>query len=172
MHFKSFAWKRDCPISSKLKTLRIWPKSFKKTLIDFYKLHPVYFLKAVGFCLTFDIQIEKLLFIFWEKLQNQTFQKVRRSLSKYAKIHINRATYYEITVLQKYEKFAFFGGSFFKKQLLTFEIFNESIIWAKVYHIWKIEVYGSTIVEITGRRSCYFISLNIVQVNLITNTQE
>ena len=44
---------------------------------------------------------------------------------------------------------------------MTFWILNESNIWAKVYHIWKMEVWESTIVEITGRRSCYFISLNI-----------
>ena len=34
----------------------------------------------------------------------------------------------------------FFGGSFFKKNLLTFGIFNESNIWAKVYHIEELEV--------------------------------
>ena len=34
-----------------------------------------------------------------------------------------------------------FGGSFFlKKKSLTFGIFNESNIWAKVYHIGEIEV--------------------------------
>ena len=31
----------------------------------------------------------------------------------------------------------FFGGSFFKKILLTFGIIDESNIWANVYHIWK-----------------------------------
>ena len=39
LHLKSFAWKRDCPISSKLQTSRIWQRSFKKALIEFYKLH-------------------------------------------------------------------------------------------------------------------------------------
>ena len=28
----------------------------------------------------------------------------------------------------------------FKKKMLTFWIFNKSVIWAKVSHIWKIEV--------------------------------
>ena len=60
---------------------------------------PVYFLKAVKFCPTFDIQIEITLAIFRENLQNQTFQKAHRSLSKHVNIYINRATYYEITVL-------------------------------------------------------------------------
>ena len=68
---------------------------------------PLYFLKAVEFCSTFDIQIGITLAIFWEKLQNYTFQKTHRSLSKHANIHINRAFHYEITALQKYEKFEF-----------------------------------------------------------------
>ena len=34
---------------------------------------PVYFLKAVEFCSTFDIQIDITLAIFREKLQNHTF---------------------------------------------------------------------------------------------------
>ena len=132
-----------------------------------------YFLKAVEFYSTFDIQIAIALAIFWEKLQNYTIQKTHRSLSKYANIHINRATHYEITALQKYEKSEFLlAVPFFKKKLLTFGIFNESNIWAKVYHIWKIEGYWSGNVEIMGRRSCYFSSLNIVQINLITSTQK
>ena len=38
----------------------------------------------------------------------------------------------------------FLAAPFSKNKLLTFGIFNESNIWAKVYHIWKIEVYGAT----------------------------
>ena len=34
---------------------------------------PVYFLRAVEFWPTFDIQIDITLAIFWEKLQNYTF---------------------------------------------------------------------------------------------------
>ena len=41
----------------------------------------------------------------------------------------------------------FSGGSFFKKQLLPFGNFNESNIWAKVYHVSKIEILESTVVE-------------------------
>ena len=54
------------------------------------------------------------------------------------------------------------AAPFSKNKLLTFGIFNESNIWAKVYHIWKIEGYWSVNVEIMGRQSCYFSSLNIV----------
>ena len=100
-------------------------------------------------------------------------------LGKVAKPHFLESpqkslkTRYEITAFWKYEKFVFFSWLLFRmKKLLTFGIFNESNIWAKVYHIWKIEVYGSTIVEITGRRSCYFSSLSIVWINLITSTQK
>ena len=66
----------------------------------------VYFLNTVEFCPTFDIQIDITLAIFWKKLQNRTFQKDHRSLSKHVNIYINRATHYEIAV--------FFGDSFFK----------------------------------------------------------
>ena len=59
----------------------------------------------------------------------------------------------------------FLVAPFSKNKLLTFGIFNESNIWAKVYHIWEMEVQGSTIVEITGRRSCYFIEYRLDQLN-------
>ena len=58
----------------------MWPILFKKALIEFYKLiqierlkQPVYFLKAVEFWPTFDIQVDITLAIFREKLQNHTF---------------------------------------------------------------------------------------------------
>ena len=74
---------------------RVLQVSFKwKTLKQ-----PVYFLMAVEFWPTFDIQISKTSTIFWEKLQNYTFWKAHRSLSKHANIQTNRDTHYEITVL-------------------------------------------------------------------------
>ena len=77
----------------------------------------VYFLKAVEFCPTFDIQIDITLAIFREKLQNHTFQKAHRSLSKHVNIHINRATHYEITTPSlKHEKFVFFWRFFFQNK--------------------------------------------------------
>ena len=108
---------------------------FKTTNVtNLTKLHqientkqPVYFLKAVEFCSTFDIQIDITLAIFWGKLQDQTFQKTHRSLSKHANIHINRATHYEITALQKYEKFAFLLAAPFLKKILTFGILMNQI---------------------------------------------
>ena len=97
---------------------------------------PVYFLKAVESCATFDIQIDITLAIFQEKLQDHT-----NILSKHANIHINRVTHYEITGPWKYEKFVFLlTAPFFKIKLLTFGILKESNIWAKVYHIWETEV--------------------------------
>ena len=44
---------------------------------------PVYFLNAVEFCPTFDIQIDITLAIFREKLQNHRLQKAYRGLSKH-----------------------------------------------------------------------------------------
>ena len=47
-------------------------------------------------------------------------------------------TRYEITAFWKYERFVFFWWLLFQmKKLLTFGIFNESNIWAKVYYIFK-----------------------------------
>ena len=51
------------------------------------------------------------------------------------------------------ESLSFFLRLLFIKKLLTFGIFNELNTWAKVYHIWEIEVYRSTSVEITGLNS-------------------
>ena len=75
---------------------------------------PVFFLKTVVFCTTFDIQDDITLTIIREKFQNHTFQKVHRSLSKLANIHINRTTPYKMTAFEKYLKILFFGASFFK----------------------------------------------------------
>ena len=75
-----------------------WP-IFKQT---------AYFLRAFEFWPTFDIQISITLAIFWKKLQNYTFQKAQRSLSKLASIHINRATHYEKIALKKILKICVF----------------------------------------------------------------
>ena len=71
LHLKTFAWKRDCPIFSKVQASRIWPRSFKKALIELHKLNPNG--KAVEYCPTFDTQIDITLAISGEKLQNYTF---------------------------------------------------------------------------------------------------
>ena len=68
-------------------------------------------LKTVEFCPAPDIKIDITLALFQEKLQNHA-------------------------ALKKYGKFVFIlAAPFYKKRLLTFGIFNESNIWAKVYHI-------------------------------------
>ena len=72
---------RVLQVTSKWKTL-------KKTCL---------FLRAVEFQSTFYIQISINLAIFSKKLQNCTFQKSHRSLSKHANIHINRGSLYEVT---------------------------------------------------------------------------
>ena len=48
---------------------------------------PVYFLKTVEFCSTFDIQIDITLAIFREKLQNHNFQKTHKSQHSYQQDH-------------------------------------------------------------------------------------
>ena len=88
---------------------------------------PVYFLKAIEFWPTFDIQVDITLAIFWLKVAKPHFlESPQKSLK----------TRYEITAFWKYEKFVFFWWLLFQmKKLLTFGIFNESNIWAKIYHI-------------------------------------
>ena len=94
-------------LESSFKVLQVISK--QKTLKK-----PIYFLKAAEFWPTFDIQIDTNLAIFWDKLQNHTFQKTQRSLSKHANIHNNRATRYEITA--HYEGFVFFWRFLFQKE--------------------------------------------------------
>ena len=57
----------------------------------------VYFLKTFGVLLTFKLTY--ILTKFWEMLQNHTFWKAHRRLTKQANININRVTQYEIMAL-------------------------------------------------------------------------
>ena len=77
----------------------------------------VYFLKAVEFCPTFEIQIDITLAIFQERLQNHILQKAHRSLSKQFNIYINRATHYEKNVsLKIFKNCVFFWRLLFQNQ--------------------------------------------------------
>ena len=58
---------------------------------------------------------------------------------------------------------------FQKWKKLTFWIFHQANIATNVYHFWKFEIHGSTIVEITGRQSCYFVSFTTAYRDLITD---
>ena len=58
----------------------------------------------------------------------------------------------------------------FKKfKQLTFSVFNQSNISTNVYHFWKFGIWGPTIVEITGRRTSYFVSFDTAYRDLITD---
>ena len=67
----------------------------------------------------------------------------------------------EYGLFQKMKNLYFLATLFPKWKLRTLRISNESNIWAKVYHVWKIEEKGSTIVEITGRRSCHTKEISV-----------
>ena len=56
----------------------------------------------------------------------------------------------------------FFGGSFLKIKIADIWNFQWLKYLEKGLSIWKLEVQESIIVETTGRRSCYVISLHIV----------
>ena len=73
-----------------------------------------------------------------------------------------RATYYGKTALQKIENFVHFGALYFKnKKNLAFSICYLSNTLANFSCFQKFERQGSIIVEITGRQTCYFVSLDI-----------
>ena len=82
-HWKSFAWKRDCPISSKLQRSRIWPRSFKKALIEFYKLHPnrkhwnnpSTFQRQLNFALLLTFKLTLLWLYFGKSCKTTLFRK-------------------------------------------------------------------------------------------------
>ena len=111
-----FAFKEFCMemrLSNIFKTTNI-SKLIKAILENSHRVlqDPVYFLRAVEFCATFDIQIAINFSIFWEKLQSCTFQKAHRSLSKHANIHINRAPITKKRPFEKIKNLSFFGGCF------------------------------------------------------------
>ena len=61
---------------------------------------------------------------------------------------------------------------FQKWRKLTFGIFDPANISTNVYHFWKFDIHGSTIVEITGRQNCYFVSLTTAYKDLITDKEK
>ena len=118
MHLKSFVWKRNCPISSELQTSRIWPRSFNKTLksstsyIQSVK-QAVYFLKAIEFWPTFDIQVDITLY-FGKSCKTTPFRTPTETYQ-------NTSTLISIALpipkqqpCKNMRNLCFFGGSFFK----------------------------------------------------------
>ena len=58
---------------------------------------------------------------------------------------------------------------FQKRKKLTSWIFYQANISTNVYHFWKFDIHGSTIVETTGRQSCYIVSFTTAYRYLITD---
>ena len=95
--------------------------------------------KAVEFSPTFDIQMTFLMLFFEKSCKTTPFRK-STEVWKQANIILIGPRITKWRPSKNVQILCFFGGSFFQKKLLTFGIFNESNIWAKVCHIWKIEV--------------------------------
>ena len=107
---------------------------------------PVYFLRAVEFWPTFDIQIDITLVIFWEKLQNHAFQKVHGSLPKHTNIHINRASHpCEYRLFKKMKRLCIFGGSFFKIEIA--DILNGQISVQRYIIFEKLRYRGQLLLK-------------------------
>ena len=104
LYLKSFFM--EMRLSNIFKTTNV-PKLTKAILESSYRVlqvtykqktlkKPVHFLRDVVFCPTSDIQIDINLAIL---LQNYTFYRVHRSLSKHANFHINGAIHYKMMIL-------------------------------------------------------------------------
>ena len=109
------------------------------------------FLRTDEFWPTFDVQNSKSLAIYLGKSCRIAFTRKPKKISKHVIIYKNRNTRYKIMALYKNENVLLFDGSCFK----NFEFFMNQIIGQRFCHIWKIKVYGSTIVEIMEGQSCY-----------------
>ena len=85
VHWKSFAWKWDCITSSKIQTSRIWPRSFKKALIEFYKVHPhrkhknntSLFKKQLNFAILLTFKLTLLWLYFGKSCKTTLFRKLK-----------------------------------------------------------------------------------------------
>ena len=135
--------KRGFPIFSKLQTSRkittaILKRSYRVLQVTLksktLKQHIYFLLKqAIEFWATFGIQIVIIWDLFWEKLRNCTFKKAHSY--QYCHPIQNNNSLKNETFLA-----CFLMALFSKQKLITFGIFNESNIRAKVYHIWKTVV--------------------------------
>ena len=135
--------KRGFPIFSKLQTSRkittaILKRSYRVLQVTLksktLKQHIYFLLKqAIEFWATFGIQIVIIWDLFWEKLRNCTFQKAHSY--QYCHPIQNNNSLKNETFLA-----CFLMALFSKQKLITFGIFNESNVRAKVYHIWKTVV--------------------------------
>ena len=125
LHLKRFAWKRDCPISSKPQTYRSWTRPFC-----------CYFWHSN--CHNFDYILGKVA-----KL---SFHKAHRSLSKQANVHINRPPLRNTGPLKKWKNV--FWRLFFKIKIAQFWIYNKSNIWVKFYHAWKKGYRGQLLLKL------------------------
>ena len=111
---------------------------------------PVYFLKAVEFWPTYDIHFDITLAIFREKLQNHTFYKAHRSLSKHVNIPINRAAHYEITAFFKIWKIYVFLAAPFSntKKCWHLEFLMNQVFGQRFIILKKMKYRGQLLLKL------------------------
>ena len=120
----------------------------------------------MNFDLLLTFKLTLLWLYFGKSCKATPSRKLQKSL-KHVNIHINRAAHYEITPFQKYEKFVFFGGFFFKSkncwhlEFLMNQIFGQSfIIFKKVsYRVNYCWNYGPS------KLLFHFIEYRLNQLN-------
>ena len=108
----------------------------------------VYFLKVVDFCSTFDTQIDITLAIFQESCKTTLFRKP-------TEVSQNTPTFISIgppitksRPFKNMQNLCFFGGSFFKKILQTFGIFDELNFGQKFIIFEKVRCRGQLLLKL------------------------
>ena len=150
VHLKSFAWKRDCPISSKLQTSWIWPRTFNKTLLFKGSWILTYFwYSRWNYFGYISGKVAKPHFLESPQVSQSTSTFILTGLP--------------ITNFKNMKNLCFLAAPFSNEKIANIWNFQ----WIKylgkgLSYLKKWSMEGSAIVQITGRRSCYFISLNIV----------
>ena len=119
----------------------------------------------MNFGLFLTLNWNKFCYILRKAAKLHFLQCPQKSLKIPQHSHQQRHPLQNNSPLKKWKNCTFWW-LFFKRKFLTFW---KSNIWAKVYHL-KNWGPGVIIVELTGYRSCYFISLNITQISLTANS--
>ena len=146
LRLKSFAWKWDYVISF-----------FNGRWI----LSNFWYLDCYNFCYIFS-KIAKLYFL---EASHRSLKTPQKSYSEGPLLRRNDPL--------KIWKCCLLRCLLFQKQkMFKFWIFYLVNISTNVYHFWKFDIHGSTIVEITGRQNCYFVSLTTAYKDLITDKEK
>ena len=113
----------------------------------------------LNYCLRLELKLSN-------KINQATFLKFHFSLSKQAKIHISRATQQKVMTLWNFLKITVIFVIYFRKtSKMQHFLLVENM--GKDFLCIGYEATGSTLVKITGCRTCYFVLLTHTYATLI-----